>query len=86
MKIIYYNLKNEPENSFAKKYGNYRKKILITFQPKNQKYIEYIQLENSDRGHLLWVVTPNTVRVFGFWKNESRGFFGKWRNDHCGCC
>lgn len=46
-----------------------------------------IQFENSDRGHLLWICTPKTVRVFGYWKQGGRGgskrFYQSWANDHC---
>ena len=49
-----------------------------------------IQFENSDRGFLLWINTPKTVRVFGYWKQGGRGgskkFYQHWNNDHCACC
>ena len=48
-----------------------------------------IQFENSDRGFLLWINTPKTVRVFGYWKQSGRGgskkFYQHWNNDHCAC-
>lgn len=51
--------------------------------------LENIQFENSDRGLLLWVNTPKTIRVFGYWKrgasDGSKKFYQNWTNNHCGC-
>lgn len=77
MKIRYY----------AKKCGRFKSIKLFTIRFKH--ILEEIQLEFSDRGCLLWVNTPNTIRVFGFWKQDgcggSKKFYQHWRNDHCYC-
>ena len=89
-RLSYYNLANEPEDSYAKRCGRWKKKILLTFIPRNQNRLEQIQFENSDRGYLLWVNTPENIHVFGFWNrkpNERKmRFYETWHNDHCGCC
>lgn len=48
------------------------------------RILEDIQFENSDRGHLLWINTPKTIRVFGFWNQGygSRKFYQRWKNRH----
>lgn len=88
-RFSYYNLANEPEDSYARKYSHWKKKILLTFTPRNRKYLESIQFENSDRGYLLWFLTPENVHVFGFWNrkpNERKmKFYETWHNDHCSC-
>ena len=65
MKINYYNLENDDYN---KEYSRFKKKKLFTIWFNH--LLEMIQFENSDRGYLLWVNTPKTIRVFGFWKQE----------------
>lgn len=52
--------------------------------------LENIRFEISRRGCLLWIITPKTVRVFGFWNKGygyrgSQKFYQYWDNDHCGC-
>lgn len=61
----------------------------ISYYNKKPKLLETIQLKISRRGCLLWIITPKTVRVFGFWNKghgccESRKFYQHWGNDHCG--
>lgn len=34
------------------------------------RFIETIKFECSNRGKLLWITTPNNVRVIGFWNND----------------
>ena len=80
MMVSYYNLAKHPEHA----HGRWNKKKLLTFTFRG-KHLEMIQFENSDRGHLLWICTPETVRVWGFWKDKSK-FYMKWHNDHVGCC
>ena len=52
--------------------------------------LEMIQFENSNRGLLLWVNTPKTVRVFRYWKQGgcggSKKFYQSQNNNHCSCC
>lgn len=71
----------------AKKHGGYKSIKLLTIRFKH--ILEKIQFELSDRGYLLWVITPKTIRVFGFWKKDggygSRKLYQHWENDHC-CC
>ena len=85
MKFSYYNLEDD---WFGKKHSGWKKKKLFTIVFPNSNILESIQFENSDRGHLLWIITPETVRVFGFWSKSSscKKFYQKWNNDHCGCC
>ena len=84
MKITYYNL---DKDDYSKKYGHCKKKKLLTIWFKH--ILEIIQFENSDRGYLLWINTPKTVRVFGFWKQGGYGgskkFYQTWSNSYC-CC
>lgn len=55
------------------------------------RFIETIKFECSNRGKLLWITTPNNVRVIGFWNNnyetgpKRRKFYQKWYNDHTSC-
>nr|DAD59167.1 MAG TPA: hypothetical protein [Bacteriophage sp.] len=82
MKFSYYNLE---KGNFNKKYSNYKKKKLFTIYFNH--ILEEIQFENSDRGILLWIITPKTVRVFGCWKQgEIKKFYRSWTNNHCECC
>lgn len=85
MRFGYYNLEND---DFHKQYGRFKKKKLFTISFTH--FLEMIQFENSDRGFLLWINTPKTVRVFGYWKQGGRGdskkFYQHWNNDHCACC
>ena len=89
MRFSYYNLANEPKDSFAKKYGCCKKKKLYTILFGGNKYVEAIQFENSDRGHLFWWITPTTVHVFGFWNRKpderKMKFYESWENDHVSC-
>ena len=84
MRFSYYNL---DKDDFNKKYSRLKKKKLFTIQFNH--ILEMIQFENSDRGLLLWIVTPKTVRVFGYWKqcghNGSKKFYQSWSNDPCKC-
>lgn len=84
MRFSYYNLEKD---DFNKKRSNYKKKKLFTIYFNH--ILECIQFENSDRGILLWIVTPKTVRVFGHWKqggsSERKKFYRSWNNDHCTC-
>ena len=84
MRFSYYNL---DKDDFNKKYSHLKKKKLFTIQFNH--ILEMIQFENSDRGLLLWIVTPKTVKVFGHWKqcghNGSKRFYQSWNNDHCKC-
>jgi len=85
----YYNQDNDPEGSFAKKYGGWKKRKLFTIWF-TWRFLEMIQFENSDRGYLLWITTPETIRVFGLWSNDekasgSKKFYQTWHNDHVGC-
>ena len=81
MKFSYYNL---DKDDFNKKRSDYKKKKLFTIHFNH--ILEEIQFENSDRGILLWIVTPKTVRVFGHWKQgERKKFYRSWNNDHCTC-
>lgn len=84
MRISYYNL---DKDDFNKKYSRFKKKKLFTIWFNH--ILENIQFENSDRGLLLWVNTPKTIRVFGYWKrgasDGSKKFYQNWTNNHCGC-
>ena len=84
MKISYY---NPDKDKAARSHNKKRKLFTISF---HNRILEEIQLENSYRGCLLWIVTPKTVRVFGYWKQGgcggSKKFYQSWNNDHCGCC
>lgn len=84
MRFSYY---NSDKDEFSRKYSSLKKTKLFTI---HFNYIlEHIQFENSDRGLLLWVITPKTVRVFGYWRpigvGGSRKFYRKWTNEHCDC-
>lgn len=72
MRISYYNL---DKDDFNKKHSRFKKKKLFTICFNH--ILEDIQFENSDRGLLLWVNTPKTIRVFGYWK---QGGCGEVRN------
>lgn len=85
MRFSYYNL---DKDDFNKKYGRFKKKKLFTIWFNH--ILEMIQFENSDRGLLLWINTPKTIRVFGLWNKSyggSRKFYQHWENRHerCGC-
>ena len=84
MRFSYYNLEKD---DFNKKRSNYKKKKLFTIHFNH--ILEEIQFENSDRGILLWIVTPKIIRVFGHWKqggcSGSKKFYRIWANDHCTC-
>ena len=63
-----------------------KNKKLLTFYFNH--ILERIQFEISDRGLLLWILTPKTVRVFGYWKQVcigSRKFYQSCTNNHCTC-
>lgn len=81
MRFIYYNLEKDGFNK------NHRKGKFYTISFNH--IIERIQFENSDRGVLLWVNTPKTIRVFGYWKQGgccgSKRFYQSWNNDHIEC-
>mgnify|MGYP004620841401 CR=1 FL=1 len=78
MRISYY-------NSDKDKTARNRKRKFFTISFHN-RILEEIQLEISHRGHLLWINTPKTVRVFGFWnKDYSQKFYQHWENDHTYC-
>ena len=83
MKFSYYNLDKDKH----KELSNYKKKKLFTISFNH--ILEEIQFENSDRGLLLWITTPKTVRVFGYWKQGgcggSKKFYQSWTNNHCSC-
>lgn len=82
MRFSYYNL---DKDDIGKKYSHFKKKKLFTISFNH--ILEDIQFENSDRGYLLWICTPKTVRVFGYWKQGGCGgskiFYQSWTNDHC---
>ena len=84
MRISYYNL---DKDDFGKKYSRFKKKKLFTIW--FHHILEIIQFENSDRGYLLWVNTPKTIRVFGVWKQGgcggSKKFYQTWSNGQCSC-
>ena len=84
MRFSYYNL---DKDVLKEKYSRLKKKKLFTIH--FNRILEIIQIENSDRGLLLWVITPKTVRVFGYWRQggagRNRKFYRSWTNDHCGC-
>ena len=84
MRFSYYNL---DKDDIGKNHSNFKKKKLFTIRFNH--ILEDIQFENSDRGLLLWIITPKTVRVFGYWRkggaSGSRKFYRSWANDHCGC-
>ena len=56
-----------------------------------RRFIEAIKFERSNRGKLLWVITPDNVRVIGFWNKDyetdpkRRKLYQKWHNDHTSC-
>ena len=83
MRFSCYNL---DKDILKRKYSRLKKKKLFTIH--FNRILEIIQIENSDRGLLLWVITPKTVRVFGYWRQGgaggSRKFYQSWTNDHCG--
>ena len=82
MRFSYYNL---DKDDIGKKYSHFKKKKLFTTSFNH--ILEMIQFENSDRCYLLWICTPKTVRVFGYWKQGgcggSKRFYQSWANDHC---
>ena len=84
MRFSYYNLDKDASKG---KYSHLKKKKLFTIHFNH--ILEIIQFENSDRGLLLWVNTPKTVRVFGYWRQGgaegSRKFYQSWTNDHWDC-
>ena len=81
MHFSYYNLEKDNLN---KKYSIFKKNKSFTISFNH--FLEKIQFENSDRGILLWIVTPKTVRVFGYWKQgSSKKFYRSWTNDHIEC-
>ena len=84
MRFSYYNL---DKDDFNKKYSRLKKEKLFTIHFNH--ILEIIQFENSDRGLLLWITTPKTIRVFGYWKqcghSGSKKFYQSWSNDHCAC-
>ena len=84
MRFNYYNLYKD---HLVKNFSHVKKKKLCTIRFKH--VLEIIQFENSDRGYLLWINTPKTIRVFGFWKQGgcggSKKFYQTWNNDHCMC-
>ena len=75
------------KNSYYSKHNQFKNITLLTIRFKH--IFEMIQFEFSHRGYLLWVCTPKTVRVFGFWKQNgcggSRKFYQHWENDHAVC-
>ena len=84
MKISYY---NPDKDKAARSHNKKRKLFTISF---HNRILEEIQLENSYRGRLLWIVTSKTVRVFGFWNKDydcsrSQKFYQHWENDHTRC-
>ena len=84
MRISYYNL-DKDDNGKKRSHFNKQKLLTITFY---NHILEDIQFENSDRGHLLWVNTPKTIRVFGLWNKSyggSRKFYQHWENRHERC-
>ena len=84
MKFNYYNL---DKDDISKNHSGFKKKKLFTICFNH--LLEMIQFENSDRGLLLWITTPKTIRVFGYWKqgghDGSKKFYQSWTNDHCSC-
>ena len=84
MRFSYYNLDKDASKG---KYSHLKKKKLFTIHFNH--ILEIIQFENSDRGILLWVNTPKTVRVFGYWRQRgaegSKKFYQSWTNDQCAC-
>lgn len=84
MRFNYYNL---DKDDIDKNHSSFKKKKLFTICFNH--LLEMIQFENSDRGFLLWITTPKTVRVFGYWKRDgcsgSKKFYQSWANDHCSC-
>lgn len=85
MKFSYYNL---DKDRIGKNHSHFKKNKLFTIWFNH--ILEDIQFENSDRGLLLWITTPKTIRVFGYWKQGgcggSKKFYQSWTNDHCSCC
>lgn len=83
MKFNYYNL---DKDDIGKNHSSFKKKL---FTIRFNHILEDIQFENSDRGLLLWITTPKTIRVFGYWKQGgcggSKKFYQSWTNDHCDC-
>ena len=84
MRFSYYNL---DKDVLKGKYSRLKKQKLFTIY--FNRILEIIQIENSDRGLLLWVITPKTVRVFGYWiqggAGGSKKFYQSWTNDSCAC-
>lgn len=86
MRISYY---NSDKDKAARNRNRKRKFFTIDF---HNRILEEIQLEISYRGRLLWINTPKTVRVFGFWNKDyirsiagSQKFYQHWENDHAYC-
>ena len=84
MRISYY---NSDKDKIARNRNRKRKLFTIGFY---NRILEDIQLEISYRGRLLWIATPKTVRVFGFWNKGygcggSKKFYQHWKNDHVSC-
>lgn len=84
MRFSYYNL---DKDVLKGKYSRIKKQKLFTIY--FNRILEIIQMENSDRGLLLLVITPKTVKVFGYWRQGGAGgskkFYQSWTNDHCAC-
>lgn len=84
MKFSYCDLNKD---DLGQKLSNFKKNKLFTILFNH--VLEMIQFENSDRGLLLWIITPKTVRVFGYWKqggsSERKKFYRSWTNYHCSC-
>ena len=81
MRFSYYNLGKDELN---KKYSRFKKKKLFSIYFTH--ILESIQFENSDNGLLLWINTPKTIRVFGYWKQGGcERFYQTWNNDNCSC-
>lgn len=84
MRISYYNSDKD------KAARNRNRKLKFFTISLHNRILEEIQLEISYRGRLLWINTPKTVRVFGFWNKDydsagSKKFYRHWENDHTYC-
>ena len=84
MRFSYYNL---DKDNIGKNHSSFKKKKLFTIRFNH--ILEDIQFENSDRGLLLWITIPKTIRVSGYWKQGGYGgskkFYQSWTNTHCAC-
>jgi len=87
MKLNYFDInKHRNEYPWNRQQEIKTKKLLSLYF--NNKYMDSIQIEISNRGKLFWFNTKNKVNVFGFWNKKERPegkFYESWGNDGTMC-